>query len=329
MSSSLKLGLALETFVPQDVDLEFENLVTYAERAEELGFSSLFGWDHLFLGTRTYFPVYEVLTTLSALAMVTKRVELGTGVLVLPLRDPTTLAKMITTIDHVSGGRFVLGTATGWYEKEFTALGIPYKRRGKIFERNLEILLKLLTEDMVEHTGPGVSDDAPPLELRRVITEPKTVRQPRPPILLGGYVDRVFNRIAKYADGWLGYLYTPEEFSKAWNRVKELTEKEGRDPGTLRNVTQLPLCIDDTFEAADKRVREFGARYLDLPEWSQASLDSGIRGTVNDCLEQLAAQAQAGAQEVVLMPVDYDQQQVERAGAELLPEATKFQVAGT
>lgn len=327
MSSSLKLGLALETFVPQDVELEFANIVRYAQRAEELGFSSLYGWDHLFLGTRTYFPLYEVMTTMAALATATERVELGTGVLVLPLRDPTTLAKMITTIDHASGGRFVLGTAAGWYEKEYEALGVPHKKRGRIFERNLEILLALLTEKMVTINAPGFGEDAPPLELRRVVTEPKTIASPRPPILLGGYVDRVFKRIAKYADGWLGYLYTPEEFSKAWTRVCELTEEEGRDPAELRNVTQLPICVNDSFEEADRRVREFGSRYLDLPEWSQASLESGIRGSVDDCLEQIAAQAAQGAQEVVLMPVDYEQEQVEIVAREILPKVDGITVA--
>lgn len=319
MADELKVGIALENFVPADKDLQFSNIITYAQRAEELGFSSLYGWDHLFLGTRTYFPLFEVLTTLSAVAAVTRRVELGTGVLVLPLRDPITLAKMITTIDHISEGRFVLGTAAGWYKKEYEALGIPHERRGKVFVRNLEILLALLTEHSVEYTAPGFSEEAPPMELRRVVTEPKSITSPRPPVLLGGYADIVFKRIVKYADGWLTYLYAPEAFATAWARIQALAEEAGRDPAGLRNVSQLPICVADSFEEADARVRTFAERYLDVPEWSQASLDSAIRGTPEQCLEQIEAQRAVGVQEVVLMPVEYDTGQVEVIGSEILP----------
>lgn len=319
MGTPFKVGIALENFVPSDKTLDFHDILTWGERCEELGFSSLYGWDHLFLGTRTYFPLYEVLTTMAAIAARTSRIELATGVLVLPLRDPTVLAKMVTTIDHISHGRFLLGTAAGWYEKEYEALGVPFRRRGKIFERNLEVLLALLEEHSVEMVKPGFSDDAPPLELRRVVTAPKTIAQPRPTIMLGGYVDAVFRRIAKYADGWLTYLYTPEDFVPSWDRIRTFTEAEGRDPDQLRNAAQLPICISSDMADAEARVREFGRRYLDLPEWSDASLDSAIRGPVDACLEQLDAQRRAGVQEVVLMPVDYDPEQVERIGEEILP----------
>lgn len=319
MTQPFKVGIAIENFVPSDKDLQFEPILDWSVRAEELGFSSLYAWDHLFLGTRTYFPLYEALTTLAAIAARTTRIELATGVLVLPLRDPTTLAKMIVTLDHISGGRFILGTAAGWYEKEFEALGIPHNRRGKVFERNLEIVLALLTEHSVQMVAPGFSEDSPPLELRRVVTEPKSIAKPRPDVLLGGYVDAVFKRIAKHADGWLTYLYTPEDFKPAWARIREFTEAEGRDPDTLRNAAQLPLCINDDLDAARAQVREFGTSYLDLPEWSEASLDSAIIGPVDACLEQLAAQRDAGVQEVVFMPVGYDPELMERAGAEILP----------
>lgn len=319
MAEQLRLGLALKNFAPADESLSYGELVTYAQRAEELGFSSLFAWDHLFLGTKTYFPFFESLTLLGALAAVTERVRLGTGVLVLPLRDPTTLAKVTATIDLISNGRFVLGTAAGWYEKEFEALGIPFKRRGKVLVRNLEILKRLWTEDSVSLEAEGVDGSPGALQLRRVVMEPKPVQQPRPPILLGGYADVVFRRIAEHADGWLTYLYRPESFAASWSKLRGYAEETGRNPDDLQNVSQVPICIADSFGEADKRSKRFVERYFDVPPWSEASLESAIRGTVEECAEQIAEHARVGVQELVLMPVDYDLEQVEIIGRELLP----------
>lgn len=327
MAEQLRLGLALKNFAPADVPLDFEQLVTYTTRAEELGFSSMFAWDHLFLGTKSYFPFLESLTLLGALAARTSTIRLGTGVLVLPLRDPTTLAKVTSTIDLISKGRLVLGVASGWYEKEFEALGIPFKRRGKILVRNLEILKRLWTEHSVDLEAPGVDGTPGALKLRRVVMEPKPVQRARPPILLGGYVDIVLKRIVEHADGWLTYLYQPDSFIESWTKLRRFAEDAGRDPDELRNVSQVPICIDASYEAAKRRAHEFVGRYMDVPAWSNASVDSAICGTAEQCAEQIAEHAQVGVQELVLMPVDYDLEQVEVIGEAILPAFAPAAVA--
>ncbi|MGH3664722.1 MAG: LLM class flavin-dependent oxidoreductase [Egibacteraceae bacterium] len=319
MGEQLRLGLALGNFVPSEEPLRFDDLATYATRAERLGFSSVFAWDHLFLGTKTYFPFLESLTVLAALAARTQRIRLGTGVLVLPLRDPTTLAKVTSTIDLVSGGRFVLGAAAGWYEKEYEALGIPFSRRGKVLVRNLEILKRLWTEDSMDYEAEGLDGSPGALRFRRVVMQPKPLQRPRPTILLGGYVDVVLKRIARHADGWLTYLYRPPSFAQSWGKLREYAEQADRDPDTLRNVSQVPICVGDSYQDADRRVKHFVQRYFDVPPWSQASAESAIRGTPQQCAEQIAEHARVGVQELVLMPVDYDLEQVEAIGQELLP----------
>ncbi|MGH9304607.1 MAG: LLM class flavin-dependent oxidoreductase, partial [Acidimicrobiales bacterium] len=120
----MEFGLALENFTPEHKSPSIDSLVRYSTRAEQLGFSSLWAWDHLFLGARTAFPFFESLTTLSLLASHTKRVTLGTGVLVLPIREPAVLAKAAATLQTASGGRLVLGLAAGWYEREFQATAV-------------------------------------------------------------------------------------------------------------------------------------------------------------------------------------------------------------
>ena len=145
----VQFGLALRNFVGPGETPDIDAMLAYAKRAEELGFESLWVWDHILLGVEPAFPIFDSLTTLTAIAAVTDRIKLGTSVLVLPLRNPVVTGKILTTLDHVSKGRLVVGAASGWYAREFDAVGVPFKRRGRIFERNLDLLMRLWTEDAV------------------------------------------------------------------------------------------------------------------------------------------------------------------------------------
>jgi probable F420-dependent oxidoreductase len=307
-----RFGLALENFTAAPKEPDVAAIVAYARRAEELGFGSLWAWDHMLLGTRRPFPFLESLTTLAALATVTESVRLGTGVLVLPLRNPLVLAKVSGTLDRISGGRLTLGMAAGWYEREFAAAGVPFRQRGRIFEHNLTALEGFWSGEPVE----GEQDGIP---YRNAVMLPPPTQSPRPKVLIGGYVDKVLRRVATRADGWLTYFYTAESFAGAWAKIRAFAEEAGRDPEELESVAQLPICVDASFEAADKRAREYIDTYFDLPEWSESSAESSIRGTPEQCAEQIAAQFEAGVQHICLCPAGYEQDQVERIAAEVLP----------
>jgi probable F420-dependent oxidoreductase len=307
---AVRFGVAIENFTPMENTPRLDALVSYSTRAEELGFESLWAWDHLFLGAKRAFPFFEALTTLVVLSQHTERVTLGTGVLVLPIRDPILLAKTTGTIQAISGGRLSLGIAAGWYEREFQATGVSFTDRGRIFERNLDVLTKLWDEDFVT----GEWDD---LRLRAVRMMPRP--SPRPEVLIGGYVDKVLRRVATRSDGWLTYFYTAESFARAWHKVRDFAAQAGRDPDDLRNVAQLPFCVDDSYEAADKKVRAFVDEYFDVAEWSESTPDSAIRGTAEQCAEQLAEHIAAGSQHIVLVPLGYGVEQLERFCAEVLP----------
>src|SRR5438094_5772721 len=167
-------GLAIKNFVGPGETPDIDGLYAYAERAEALGFESLWAWDHVILGVEPAFPILDAVGTLTAIAARTSRIKLGTGVLVLPLRNPTVAAKALGTLDVISKGRLILGVAAGWYAREFDAVGVPFKRRGRLFERNLEILTRLWTEDRVtlhidEHN------------LREAVMRPRPAQRPRPP----------------------------------------------------------------------------------------------------------------------------------------------------
>ena len=224
------------------------------------------------------FPFFEALFSIALLASHTERVTLGTGVLVLPIRDPVVLAKETATLQFLCGGRLSLGVAAGWYQREFEATGIPFAERGRIFEENLELLRRLWTEESVSGTYSQ-------RQLKDVRMVPRP--EPAPSVLIGGYVDRVLRRVAKMGDGWLTYFYTPESFSRAWSKIRSFAEQIERDPDTLTNVAQLPICVDDTYEAADRRVRAFVGEYFDTAAWSESTVESSIRGTPEQCAEQI------------------------------------------
>jgi probable F420-dependent oxidoreductase len=309
---AVEFGLALENFTPQSKRPSIGRILTYASTAESLGYRALWVWDHLFLGNRRPFPFLESMSTLAALATRTKTPTLGTGALVLPLRNPVVLAKVAATVDLLSGGRLCLGVAVGWYEREFQACGVPFQARGRLFERNLDILDRLWRQPEVS----GVWDE---FDLRGVVMRPPPASRPRPQVLIGGYVDRVLRRVATLGDGWLTYFYTAQGFRSAWTRIREHAAEAGRDPDSLTNVAQLPICVASSLEAADRRVRAFVAEYFDVAEWSQSTPDSAIRGTPEQCAEQLAEHVAAGERHIVLVPCDYELDQVERIAAEVLP----------
>jgi alkanesulfonate monooxygenase len=288
-------------------------LIRYAERAEEHGFDSLWVWDHLLLGSAHPFPVFDSLSTLAAVAVRTDRILLGTGVLVLPLRNPVELAKVSTTIDHLSNGRLILGVAAGWYEKEFAAAGVPFRKRGEVMERNLDVLRRFWTEH-------EVSGEAGEMVFHRAVMLPKPVQRPRPLLLMGGYVDHVLRRVATRSDGWLTYFYRVEDFSESWQRIRDYAEAAGRDPDTLHNAAQLPFCVADSFDEADRRVHDFLTRNFDEPEWSRVSFESAVRGTVEQCIEQLLEHVAAGVQHLILVPCEYDDEQVDVLATEIIPK---------
>jgi len=307
---TVEFGLALENFTPERKVPDMDAITAYSVTAEELGFASVWAWDHLFLGARRPFPFLEALTTLSMVAARTSRIMLGTGILVLPIREPAIVAKTAATLQAGSRGRLMLGVAAGWYEREFDATAVPFRRRGQIFERNLDLMLRLWADDDV--TGEW---DGRVLKHVRMLPQPR----PRPQVLIGGYVDRVLRRVATLGDGWVTYFYTAASIAGAWSRIRGYAEQAGRDPDQLNVVAQVPLCIGSSYEEATRRANEYVSEYFDVPAWSEATPESAVRGTPEQCAEQIAAFADAGVRHLVFCPYNYETEQVRRLAAEVLP----------
>jgi alkanesulfonate monooxygenase len=302
------------TAFPQMPDAQA--LVEYGVRMEELGFDSLWVWDHILLGVNPHFPIIDSLSLLTAVGARTKKIKLGTGILVLPARNPVVLAKQLSSMDQLSQGRLILGMAAGWYKREFDSIGVPFEKRGKIMDQSLEILNRLWTEDLV-------AGDYPPYNMTAAVMFPKPYQKPRPPILIGGYVDRVLKRAAVAGDGWLTYFYTPESFTTSWNKVCAFAKEAGKDPATLLNGNQLPIMVGKSRAAVEEPMMEWLSKEWDYASWSESTKASAIMGTVDECVAQLEAHIKVGVQKLIFVPYQYRADQVEIIAKEIIPRLRK------
>jgi alkanesulfonate monooxygenase len=308
----MDFGLAVKNFVGPTETPDIDALIAYAERAEALGFESLWAWDHVILGVEPSFPILDAVGTLTALAARTRRIKLGTGVMVLPLRNPTVAAKALGTLDVISKGRLILGVAAGWYAREFDAVGVPFTQRGRLFERNLEILTRLWTEDRVTLR-------ADEFNLREAVMRPRTAQRPRPPILIGGYVDAVLRRVATKGDGWLTYFYTPESYRRSWDKIVGFAREAGRDPSTLTGTNQLAILVGRSRAETEAPMRQWLSTEWDVAAWSESTIEHAIRGNVEECVAQLRAHVESGVHRLILIPYRYEPEQVEIIAREVLP----------
>lgn len=307
-----QFGLAIENFVGPQQTPDIEKLYAYAERAEALGYESLWAWDHVLLGVDPAFPILDSVTTLAALAARTRRIKLGTAVLVLPMRNPVVAAKALGSLDVISHGRLVLGVAAGWYAREFDAVGVPFKQRGRLFERNLDILMRLWTEDRV-------SLKVDEFNVREAVMVPRTAQRPRPPVLIGGYVDAVLRRAGAVGDGWLTYFYTPEAFTRGWEKVKAFAREAGRDAARLESTNQLAIYVGGSRAQTSADMRHWLSTEWDVAAWSESTIDHAVHGSADECVEALRAHVATGVDRIVLIPYRYQPEQIERVAKEVLP----------
>jgi alkanesulfonate monooxygenase len=299
-------GIAARNFTTHPEMPDGKALVEYGVAMEQMGFDSLWVWDHILLGVEPSFPVFDSLT------LRTKKIKLATGVLVLPLRNPVVLAKQLSSLDQLSDGRLLMAFATGWYKREFDAVGVKFEQRGKIMDENLDILKRFWTEDMVKGEWPHHNIPAG-------VMYPKPAQKPRPPILIGGYVDVVLKRAAVAGDGWLTYFYRPESFAKSWEKVRSFAKEAGKDPDTLMNGAQLPIMVGKSRAAVESQMMEWLGKEWDYAAWSDSTKDSAIIGTVDECVAQLKEHLAVGVQKLIFVPYKYEMSQIRIIAEEIIP----------
>ena len=199
-----------------------ENIESVARSAEDLGFDSIWAIDHIVIPASDVYTfgeaVFEQLIVLAHVAGMTERASLGTTVMVLPYRNAVVAAKMLSTLDALSGGRLILGVGSGWVESEFRTLGVDYESRGQTTDEALRVMKSLWSGDVSE--GSEFSD---------IHFLPIPVQRPHPPILVGGHSVRAFRRAVEFGQGWHPTTALPEdELFDAIERFLAYWEEAGR-----------------------------------------------------------------------------------------------------
>jgi F420-dependent oxidoreductase-like protein len=215
----------------------YRDLADTWREADGLGYDALFTFDHFapISGDRGD-PCHEGWTLLSALAAQTRRAQVGVLVTGNTYRHPAVLAKMAATVDHVSGGKLILGIGAGWFEPEHRFYGIPFHTPGERARRlgeAVEVMKLLFTRDRSSFAGKYYQLADAPLE-------PKPVQKPHPPILVGGMGPKIVQPIAaRHADIWHFFVNDPEETKKTVERFDALCRSIGRDPATVEKSVSL------------------------------------------------------------------------------------------
>jgi len=239
----MKLGICLPHY---GRPIEIPRMLEVARRAEERGLDSVWVTDHVIVPTQTNViyreDMLDPLAVLPWLAGVTHRIALGTSVVILPYRSPIPVAKLLASVDVLSGGRLIVGAAIGWLEGEFDALDVPFKERVSRSEEALELFRTLWTQ---EH---------PQLETKRhrlkdVTFSPMPLQKPRPPLYVGGNSEGALRRVARLGDGWHATGSTVEAFGQGAETVRRFWKDAGRE-GEPALSLRIPILIDGVHRAA-------------------------------------------------------------------------------
>jgi probable F420-dependent oxidoreductase len=304
----MRFGLSLPHYgfsLPGGESLTHEALVSWARRAEGLGFDSVWVSDHFFYSFARHgagndrLASLEPLTALAAIAVATERVRMGTLVLGSPFRHPSMLAKMAAGIDQLSGGRFELGVGAGWFEEEFDAFGFPFGSVGDRFETleaTLEVLVALFAG------GPATVEGS----LRGAELSPPPVQRPIPVWVGGKGGPRLLRLAARLAAGWnVVWRMSPALHAELVERARRICGEEGRDPATLRLSVGLYGVIGEdegAARAAFARARaDMPGGALDDETYDSWCADT-LSGSPDRVHERIAAFEALGVEELILSP---------------------------
>lgn len=317
----MKVGVFLPTYLLPGGEREHATQIRhFAARAEELGFDSLFVTDHLLTATRFYRVSWlEPLATLAYAAAVTEHVRLGTSILVLPTRQPVVLAKEISTLQRLSGGRFVLGAGVGWYDPEFEAVGGHRTERGRRTDEVLDATMQLLTEPDVSFAGRHYRFEGATVE---------PLETPPPVWVAGGrqlahaasperpvMAPTVLRRICRW-NGWIARpTATPEQIAEDLAEIDGELERQGTSrPERGFTVAHENFCwLSEHASRADAVAEQRERLYAvvsDERPWDYIEAVY-LTGTIDDVQRRVQERVDVGVEYLVLHTMTPDLRQLE------------------
>src|SRR5579863_7753029 len=251
------------------------SLATFADRAEEAGYASLWTFQRLLVPEGSgmdpvYLSVLDPMVALGYAAAVTSRIRLGVAVVNLPFVSPAYLAKQATTVDVLSGGRLDLGLGIGWMPEEFTITGASTARRGARTEEFLAVLRTLWDDGVSSHHGEFY-------EIPAGRQDPRPVQRPGPPVLLGGMSRPAMERAGRLADGWITSSRADlTKISEAARVIREAAAAAGRDPGAVRIICRGVVLAGAEAKGPDGSRRLLSGSYEQILEDSEWLAGQGV-----------------------------------------------------
>jgi probable F420-dependent oxidoreductase len=276
--------------IPQDyIDgpIDIPSLQTYLARAEMLGYDSAWVQEQI-VGT---VPTLEPITLLAYAAALTRTLRLGTSVMLTVLRHPIQLAKSLTSLDHLSQGRLIIGVGLGNPSPDLAAFGVAPERRVRRFVEGIEVMKAVWTQPRAQFTGEF-------WRLEGITQEPPPVQKPYPPIWFGARQPAALRRAVRLGNGWMGAgSSSTQDFKTQVQMVRGFLDEAKRDPATFTISKRVYLAVDANRARAEERLRAwFGVRYRSADMGSRVS----VWGSADECVEQLRDLIGSGAQHLLL-----------------------------
>jgi probable F420-dependent oxidoreductase len=276
------------------------------------------GYDSLWVGDHISFPlsIFDPLLQLAQAAVVSRRLQLGTAVYLLPLRHPTPVAKQVSTLDHLTEGRFIFGVGVGGeFPKEYEACGVPIGERGARLSESLAVLRQLWSGEPASHKGRF-------FQFEDVTMRPPPRQAGGPPIWCGGRSDPALRRIGRLTDGWMSYVVTPDMFREGLEKIAAAASDCGRVFDRGFGTSHLLFTrVDDTYEKAlDAATLSLSKRYaMDFRKAAERYCALGPPARVVDTIRRFHA---AGVRHLILDfvgPYEERYAEIERFARDALP----------
>lgn len=296
--------------IPQSTTaaLDIAALRRYLQRADALGFDSLWVAEQMF-GPG---PRLDALSLLTYAAALTTRPQLVAGIVLSALRSPVLLAKAVSTLDHLSGGRAVLGVGLGGDTSVYPALGYPSEGRGQRFDAGLRLIKRLWSE-------VSVTDENEFWTIRDQMMEPKPLQKPHVPLWFGGSNPKALSRAVNLGSGWIGAgAAPPARFAEEYALLQRTLEEAGRDPGGFVVAKRLYVAVDrDRARALTRAQAWFSSTYHGRDPSAVEQIC--VIGSAEECAENIRRVAQGRATHLALSAIYDEAEQLEVFGSDLLP----------
>ncbi|HEU4341182.1 MAG TPA: LLM class flavin-dependent oxidoreductase [Candidatus Binatia bacterium] len=295
-----KIGLAFVNPAPLSKP---NSVVNFAKKCEEMEIHSLWTID------RIAYDNLEPLTILAAAAGATQKIRLGTSILMPALRHPALLAKTVATLDFISNGRAILGVGYGSRESDFTAVEVPFGKRGSRAVEAIRLMKRLWTEENVTHEGRF-------FKTQNLTIGPRPVQSPIP-IWSAGSADVALKRAGTWADGFICGSSAIPEFSSTWEKVAGYARAAGRDPNDIEKAGLTFMAINDNTVKAVDAVAAYVTRYYGRLRGDIEN--TFLVGPASACAERITSFFSKGLDTLIIGTADPDPKQLDLFGEKVLP----------